>query len=240
MVIVEPNLNLVPNVVRKGFRTIDDVLRGRVEHWRAANKRFVLLRILAVIALCGGFYGAIMGSYAPSWGEARGLQMCYSALKVPFLLLVTFLMSLPSFYVANSMIGLHADFGRALRALMSSQAALTVVLACVAPFTLLMYVSGCNYDQALAFNAAMFGLASISVQVLLRRLYRPLIQQDPRHRWMVLAWIFIYSFVGIQMGWVLRPFIGSLDQPTTFYREGAWGNAYLVVVELISRLVEAN
>jgi hypothetical protein len=50
---------------------------------------------------------------------------------------------------------------------------------------------------------------NLSVQLLLRRLYRPLIQQDPRHRWMVPAWIVIYSFVGIQMGWVLRPFIGS-------------------------------
>jgi hypothetical protein len=163
--------------------------------------------------------------------------MCYSALKVPFLLLVTFLISLPSFYVANSMIGLHADFGRALRALMTTQAALTIVLAGFAPFTMLVYVSGCSYDQALAFNAGMFGLASVSVQVLLRRLYRPLIQRDPRHRWMVFAWIVIYSFVGIQMGWVLRPFIGSLNQATTFFREGAWGNAYLVVLELISRLL---
>ena len=234
---VEPNLSVVPNLVRNGSRLIDDVLRGRVENWRAANKRFVLLRILLVIATCGSLYGATMGSYAPSWGETRVLQMCYSALKVPFLLLVTFLISLPSFYVANSMIGLHADFGRALRALITTQAALTIVLAGVAPFTMLVYASGCSYDQALAFNAGMFGLASVSVQVLLRRLYRPLIQRDPRHRWMVFAWIVIYSFVGIQMGWVLRPFIGSLHQATTFFREGAWGNAYLVVLELISRLL---
>jgi hypothetical protein len=135
------------------------------------------------------------------------------------------------------MIGLHADFGRALRALITTQAALTIVLAGVAPFTMLVYASGCGYDQALAFNAGMFGLASVSVQVLLRRLYRPLIQRDPRHRWMVFAWIVIYSFVGIQMGWVLRPFIGSLHQATTFFREGAWGNAYLVVLELVARLL---
>lgn len=240
MAIVEPNLIVLPKFVRNGFRAIDDVLRGRVEYWRAANKRFVLLRILAVIALFGGIYGATMGSYAPTWSETRGLQMGYSAIKVPFLLLVTFLLSLPSFYVANSMIGLHADFGQALRALMTSQAALTIVLAGMAPFTLLMYASGCSYDQALAFNAAMFGLASISVQVLLRRLYRPLIQKDPRHRWMVFTWILIYGFVGIQMGWVLRPFIGSLGTATTFFREGAWGNAYLIVFELISRLFEGS
>lgn len=215
----------------------DDLLRGHVEHWRATQKRFVIGRILAVMVLCGGLYGAAMGSYAPSWLEARGLQMLYSALKVPLLLLVTFGLSLPSFYVANTMLGLQADFGQALRALMATQAALTIVLAGLAPFTLFVYASGCSYDQALAFNTAMFGLASISVQVSLRRLYLPLIARDVRHRWMVAAWLVIYSFVGIQMGWVLRPFIGSLGQPTSFFREGAWSNAYLVVFELIQRLL---
>jgi hypothetical protein len=135
------------------------------------------------------------------------------------------------------MLGLHADFGQALRALMTTQAALTIVLAGLAPFTLFVYASGCDYDQALAFNAAMFGIASLSVQVLVHRLYRPLIRKDSRHRWMVMTWIVIYSFVGIQMGWVLRPFIGSLDQATSFFREGAWGNAYLVVFELLERVI---
>jgi hypothetical protein len=31
------------------------------------------------------------------------------------------------------------------------------------------------------------------------------------------------------MGWVLRPFIGDPRTQTTFFREGAWGNAYIEV-----------
>lgn len=38
-----------------------------------------------------------------------------------------------------------------------------------------------------------------------------------------------YAFVGIQMEWVLRPFVGDPAKPTTIFREGAWGNAYEVV-----------
>ncbi len=223
--------------VRRLGGVFDDILRGHVERWQLANKRFVVLRILLTMFLCGGFYGAVMGSFAPSWSETRGLQMFYSGLKVPMLLLLTFGLSLPSFYVANSMLGLHRDFGQALRALMTTQAAVTIVLAGLAPFTWFVYASGCTYDQALGFNALIFGTASVSVQILVRRLYRPLIQRNPRHRKMVVTWIVIYGFVGIQMGWVMRPFIGSLDKPTTFFREGAWGNAYLVVFELVQRLL---
>jgi len=33
------------------------------------------------------------------------------------------------------------------------------------------------------------------------------------------VWVIIYALVGAQMGWVLRPFIGSPDIPFTFFRE---------------------
>ncbi len=43
---------------------------------------------------------------------------------------------------------------------------------------------------------------------------------------MLYTWIVIYVFVGIQMGWVLRPFIGDPRTPVQFFREGSWSNAY--------------
>jgi hypothetical protein len=35
------------------------------------------------------------------------------------------------------------------------------------------------------------------------------------------------------MAWVLRPFVGDPNQPTHFFREGAWGNAYVEVARMI-------
>ncbi len=40
------------------------------------------------------------------------------------------------------------------------------------------------------------------------------------------AWIAIYAFVGIQLGWTLRPFIRGADQPVTFFRGGEWENHF--------------
>ena len=44
-------------------------------------------------------------------------QVVYSAVKVPFLLFATFGLSLPSFLVINTLLGLRADFARVVRAL---------------------------------------------------------------------------------------------------------------------------
>ena len=79
----------------------------------------------------------------------------------------------------------------------------------------------------------MFGLASVSAQWLLKRQYAPLIEKSERHRQTLRVWFFMYAFVGIQMGWVLRPFIGRPDLPSRMFREEWFDNAYVVVFRLI-------
>ena len=69
--------------------------------------------------------------------------------------------------------------------------------------------------------------------MLLRRHDRPLIARDPRHRRLLRGWIGLYAFVSIQMGWVLRPFVGDPAQPVRFVRADTWGNAYLKVFEMV-------
>ena len=81
----------------------------------------------------------------------------------------------------------------------------------------------------------MFATASLAGQWVLRRRYAPLIAIDRRHRTMLYLWVCVYAFVGIQMGWVLRPFIGDPGTSTTFFREAAWGNAYVIVWEMVWR-----
>ena len=112
-----------------------------------------------------------------------------------------------------------------------------MILASLAPFTAFWYVSGSDYQPAILFNGLMFAVASVSAQWLLRREYRPLIARHPAHRWMLRTWIVIYIFVGIQMGWVLRPFIGNPGAPVQFFREDSWSNAYVVVIEMIWRVM---
>ncbi len=57
---------------------------------------------------------------------------------------------------------------------------------------------------------------------------------------MLRIWLVIYVFVGIQMGWVLRPFIGDPRMPVQFFREGSWSNAYEVVILMIWRSIAGH
>jgi len=199
------------------LRRVDDVLRGR-----AASQPWLL------VVLCGMAYGAVMGSFA-----GRAWQVAYSAAKVPLLLLATLTLSLPSYFILNTLLGVRAEFARALRAIVSSQAALTIILVALAPLTTLWYASSANYQAAILFNGLMFATASLGAQVVLARAYRPLVARDPKHRALLRIWLFLYAFVGIQMGWILRPFIGSALAPLRFFRGGDWENAYVVVARLV-------
>ncbi len=180
------------------FRQADNVLRrgsslapAQPRGWASSLGNSVLL-ILAF----GMFYGSLMGTYGGVGGE-RIWQVVYSGVKVPLLLMATFLLSLPSFFVLNTLLGLRGDFARVVASLLATQAGLTVILASLAPVTAFWYVSGSGYQQAILFNGMMFAVASISAQWLLRREYRPLIGRHPAHRWMLRTWIVIYVFVGI-------------------------------------------
>ena len=214
--------------------TADDVLRQAAWVTRPGDSRRAILRLAASLVLFALLYGAAMGTFRAVAAEPQwALQMLYSAIKVPLLLTATFVISLPSYYVLNSLLGLSGDFGKAARSLIAAQAGLAIVLASLAPMTLLWYASSANYQQALLFNGLMFAVASIAAQRLVRGYYRPLIAADRRHAWLLWCWLFVYAAVAIQMAWLLRPFVGSPDRPVQFLRDNPWDNAYEYVARLV-------
>jgi hypothetical protein len=192
---------------------------------------------LAVVAIGGAAYGGVMGCFGGFAGD-RPLQVVFSAVKVPLLIAVTTALAMPSFFVMNTLLGLRDDFAEAARAVAVTQSAVAVVLACLAPYTALWYLSTADYHEASAFNALMFAVASVAAQWVLRRRYARLIARNRRHRAMLWGWLGVYAFVGIQMGWVLRPFIGQPGVPVTFFRDETWGNAYVVVLETLWRALK--
>lgn len=211
-----------------------DILRRAPWTMRIEDSRRVLANLLLWLVVAGLIYGAAMGTFRGLAGQSDWLkQIVYSAVKVPVLLTVAFAISLPSFYVINTLVGLRRDFGEAVRALIATQAGLAIILASLAPLTLFWYASSPNYNQAILFNGVMFAVASFSSQLLLRGYYGPLIQRNPRHRILLRCWIGVYVLVAIQLAWLLRPFVGFPGAEVQFVRPEAWDNAYVVVLRLI-------
>ena len=211
------------------FAGADALLRA--EGRFAIRTRGVPILHLAAILAAGGFiYGFVMGFHG-----GRPLQAFYSGVKVPILLGVTTCICLPSYYVANSLLGLRGDFAAALRGVLASQATIATALGSLSPIIGVVYLSIDRYELATVANGILFACATAAGQVMLARHYRPLVIENPRHRVAKALWLVLYVFVAIQMAWVLRPFVGNPELPSRFFREGAWGNAYVEVAALVWR-----
>ncbi len=197
----------------------------------ALLERSVWLLPLLILAF-SPIYGAFMGSYNFIRPD-RVLQIVYSAAKMPILLFGTAAVCLPAFFVLNTVLGLRNDLREALHAILAGQAGLSIALASLSPFTRFIYFSSADYRLAQLFNASMFTLATVAGQILMIRYYRVLFRRNRNHRIAFCAWLILYVFVGIQMGWVLRPFIGAPSVAVTFFRAEPFTNAYIVIFNLI-------
>ena len=74
-----------------------------------------------------------------------------------------------------------------------------------------------------------------AAQWMMNRAYATLVARNPRHRWTLGAWGAMYVFVGVRIGWTRRHFIGSPGVFPTFFRAGAFSNAYVEVAAIIGR-----
>ncbi len=191
--------------------------------------------MVVAIAISGAIYGAVMGTFLLD-EPRRWWFVLFAAIKVPLLILFTTSICVPAYFVANTLLGLREDFARAMRAVLSGQAALTITLASFAPIVRVGYVSGLTHGQAQLFNAGLFGVATGVAQMVMLRHYRALIHgtgaRGGRHRAMLWFWIALYVFVGIQSGWIMRPFIGRPGLEVAFFRSDAFTNAYVYFFRL--------
>jgi hypothetical protein len=188
--------------------------------------------LVAAILLCGSLYGAFMGTYACDSPE-RLKMVAYAAVKVPLLVLATTALCLPGFFVFNTVAGLRDAFARALRAILAGQAGSAVALASLGPLIRIVYSSGVSHRWALLANSALFTLATLGGHMVLLRQYRRLVGEEPRHRLMLRLWLGMYAFVGTQLGWMLRPFVGAPGLPVTFFRDEPFSNAYVAIAQLL-------
>lgn len=223
---------MIPAAGRKVILTIDALLRGEgAFHERG---RAAWAPVLGLILASGLLYGAVMGG-----NYGRTLQIYYSALKLPLLLLGTSSICLANFYVLHAILGLGRDFGAALRGIFAAQATAAIALASLSPVTAFLYYCTSNYAFAILLNAAIFSAAFVAGQATLARYYKPLIMRNSRHRWTLVCWVILYIFIGIKMGHVLRPFVGDPSARTTFFRENAvFENPYAAIARAVHSVIE--
>jgi len=250
-------------------RQLDQLLRGRLTTQEQLDEKGVDVSspgLALVLILLGGIYGVCMGTFAVAGsGSGQSMQLLASAIKVPSLFFLTLLVTLPSLYVFNALVGSRLTFTPFLRLMISATAITMAVLASLGTIVAFFSFTTTSYPFVILLNVATFSLAGmLGLRFLLQTLRKlrvgeastipavseerlppvqPIsdeqlseltselkdsasatryVRQQPspadRVRKVFVIWIIIYGAVGAQMGWILRPFIGSPTQPFSWFR----------------------
>jgi hypothetical protein len=220
------------------FRRLPDLLRGEPDLLRSWTSEWRIIPVavsLGVIALGAGLYGAAMGCWRDS------LQAVYVGIKFPLIiLLVTTGNALLNGMLAP-LLGLNLGFRQSALAVVASMAIASAILGSFSPLLAFaiwnsppmspdtQLTSG-TYSTIMLAHVAVIAFAGVAANLRLfetLRLFSPSRGVALR---VLLAWLAGNLFLGTQLCWLFRPFIGSPQLPIQFLRPDAFhGNFYEAV-----------
>lgn len=156
---------------------LDQILRGdvtRLSSLRRGSVELSLSGLVAVIVLLGMIYGLCMGSYALFKGGGPSfIQVFASMVKVPLLFLLTLIVTFPSLYVFNALVGSRLSAVSVLQLLIAALGVMLAVLASFGPIVAFFSVSSTSYPFMQLLNVAVFAIAGfLGLKFLLLTLHR--------------------------------------------------------------------
>ena len=222
------------------------LLRGEaptIAAWSAdwSARRFVAQ--IGIIILGAGIYGAAMG-----WWRAQE-QALFVAIKFPLIILLTTLGNALLNGLLAPLLGLNIPFRQSFAAVVMSFAITSAILGAFAP---LLAFAVWNAPPLTAHPVAAYNLIKLAhVGVIMfagtvgnARLFQLLVQLGGSRAVafrVFFAWLAGNLFLGSQLSWIVRPFIGTPDLPVQFLRDHALkGNFYENVFEALSHLLTNN
>lgn len=225
-------------IPRGFFPSLDSLLRRReaffedifADRHLAGRMRWFLL---AVCLLSGG-YGATMGATSFAGGFAQGLlQMVTSAVKVPLLYLLSVAICFPVLYIVLVLMGARLAFRQTLALILLALTLNAVLLASCAPIVVFFLVTGSDYHFIKLLHVLIFAFSGFwAMSALWHGLQAMCEKSDlyPKQAIRILqVWVLVFGFVGTQMAWSLRPFVGSPDLGYEVLRSQREGNFYRAV-----------
>jgi hypothetical protein len=208
-----------------------------LERWHP--RRFALH--LAVIVFGAGLYGAAMGW----WRDPQ--QALFTAAKFPLVILLTTANNALINAMLAPLLGLNIPFRQSFSAILMSFTIAAAILGAFSPVMAFMIwnappmspqsVSGATYSLIKLANVAVIAFAGTTGNV---RLFQTLTRLGGSRAVafrVLVAWLAGNLFLGSQLSWILRPFIGSPGLPVEFLRVTALhGNFYENVFQSVLQI----
>jgi hypothetical protein len=169
----------------QSIKTLDRILRGQatqIEQLRDDRFDAPVPGLTLMIALLGIIYGLCMGLFSITpGGSGHAMQIVASMAKVPILFLATFIVTFPSLYVFNALVGSQLLALTTLRLLIASLAVMLAVLASIGPIVAFFSFTTTSYDFMVLLNVLVFTIAGfLGLGFLLQTLQRMTIAKTQR------------------------------------------------------------
>lgn len=220
-------LTIIEAVLRDRRRFFAEIGTGE---GLAEKTRALVISSITFLAL----YGAVMGSTHSLW------QALSSAVKLPLLFLATLAICAPTLYFFNLIFGSNHSLSQNVALMLTAITVTAVVLLSFAPIVLFFLLSSSHYQFFKLLNVGVFTVAGIVGVLFLAQGLR-LSSTETREgasarRNVVRLWILVYAFVGSQMAWTLRPFVGAPSMPFELLRP-LGGNFYANILASIGEFL---
>lgn len=221
------------------------LLRGEADSIRAWIRESDLVRAAVYVLVIGfgsGIYGATIG-----WWRAPE-QAVFAAVKFPLVILLTTLGNALLNGMLAPLLGLNLRFREALFAVLVSFTITAVILAGFSPVLFFLVLNTPGITEAgvragsvhafvLLLQVGVIAFAGIIGNLRLLQFLRGWAGDARVARRVMLSWLAGNLFVGAQLSWNLRPFIGSPGLPVEFLRQDAFrGTFYEAVYHALFRL----
>ena len=222
----------------KDLAVVETILRNRYHFFIEIRDgiglqekiRAMLISSVAFLAL----YGAVLGSTHSLW-QALG-----SAAKLPILFLATLIVCAPTLYFFNVLFGSDQSMTQNIAIILTAITVTAVILLSFAPITMFFLLTTSHYQFFKLLNVAIFAIAGIAGVVFLGQGMRVVSGSEREgsgaRRWLLYLWIIVYAFVGSQMAWTLRPFIGAPSMGFELFRQ-LGGNFYTNIFASIGEIL---
>lgn len=206
----------------------------------------IALILFAIAIIMGAIYGAVMGATNLLQGAAqlshaaKFTQILVTAIKVPVLLILSGSIVYSPIYVSNAFMGERHSWRQIMVLLLGSTAITCTVLASMATVSTFFAITSISYDFIKLLHVAIFVYSGgIGLQYLLGSI-RWMQPAKPRtSSGLIALWLLLYMFVGMQLAWVLRPFVCSPGEEFQVFRPRT-GNFYESISHSLGKVLDPD
>jgi hypothetical protein len=225
-------------VSAQDFGIVEKILRDRYAFFGEIREGIGLgAKMKAMVVSSVSFfalYGAVMGSSHSLW------QTLSATVKLPILFLATLFICVPSLYFFSLLFGSNQSLRQSLAVILTAITVTSVLLLSCAPITLFFLLTTSHYQFFKLLNVAIFAISGLMGVVFLYQGIKVVSGSETEgagsRKFVLIAWMFVYAFVGSQMAWTIRPFIGAPGTPFELFRQ-LGGNFYANVLQSIGEVL---